>query len=104
MESDSSLTASLIRIVIQYGLSSTTWTVIAAVFIAVGIVTRTITGFQSRSGAVIDTEAPRSARMTPYWFPWLGHSLSFTWDHAKCIQRSMLVFFFFTPREKIDKI
>lgn len=92
MDGDFSLTASLIQTIIRYGLSSTTWAAIAAVLIAVAVITRIVTGFQSRSGAVSDAEEPRSARMTPYWFPWLGHSLSFAWDHAKCAQSAMLVF------------
>ena len=91
MESEYSLISYVIRTLIRYALSSATWMAIAVVVFSVSIVTRIITGFQSGSGAVGNAEEPRVVRMTPYWFPWLGHSLSFAWDHVKCIQGARLV-------------
>lgn len=94
MESEYSLVSYVIRTLINYALSSATWMAITVVVVTVSIFTRIITGFQSGSGAVTNTEEPRPVRMTPYWFLWLGHSFSFAWDYVKCIQGARLVFLF----------
>lgn len=66
------------------------WTAVAAVLGLSCIATRVITGLQSRS-ATTDIGESRPIRMTPYWIPWIGHSLSFVWDNEGFIQKAMFV-------------
>lgn len=75
---------------IQDGLANATWkTVVVAFLVILCIATRIITGLQSSHG-VKDAGETRPVRMAPYWFPWLGHGLSFAWDHASCIKKARL--------------
>lgn len=66
------------------GLSELTWTTIFAVFIFSCIATRVISGLQSRQ-RVNDPAETRTSRLAPYWFPWVGHGISFLWDHMGLI-------------------
>lgn len=63
------------------GLSELTWTTIVALFIFSCIATRLISGLQSRQ-RVDDPAEPRTSRLAPYWLPWIGHGISFLWDHV----------------------
>lgn len=62
------------------GLSELTWTTTLAVIVFSCIATRIISGLQSRQ-RVHDPTEPRTSRLAPYWFPWVGHGISFLWDH-----------------------
>ena len=76
---------------IQDGLDNATWKTVVVAFLAIlCIATRIITGLQSSYGVKYTGES-RPVRMAPYWFPWLGHGLSFAWDHASCIKKARLV-------------
>ena len=75
---------------IQDGLANATWKTVVVAFLAVVcIATRIITGLQSSYG-VKGAGDSRPVRMAPYWFPWLGHGLSFAWDHTSCIKSARL--------------
>lgn len=75
---------------IQDGLDNATWKTVVVAFLAIlCIATRIITGLQSSYGVKYTGES-RPVRMAPYWFPWLGHGLSFAWDHASCIKKARL--------------
>ncbi|KAE8378709.1 cytochrome P450 [Aspergillus bertholletiae] len=60
--------------------SELAWPLLAAVLVFCCIATRIISGFQSRVDST--TEQTQSVKTVPYWFPWLGHSLSFIRNHV----------------------
>lgn len=66
------------------------WTDVTAVLALSCIATRVVTGLQSRS-ATTDIGESRPIRMTPYWIPWIGHSLSFALDNEGFIQKARFV-------------
>ena len=71
------------------GSSELVWLLLAAVLVFCCIATRIISGFQSRVDS--KTEQPQSVKTLPYWFPWLGHSLSFIWDHVSFTEKTRSV-------------
>lgn len=71
------------------GSSELVWPLLATVLVLCCIATRIISGFQSRVDS--KTEQPQSVKTLPYWFPWLGHSLSFVWDHVSFTEKSRSV-------------
>ena len=66
------------------GLSELTWTTCLAVLVFTCIATRLISGLQSRRESA--SAEPRASRLAPYWFPWIGHGLSFVWDHVSLFE------------------
>ncbi|KAB8214357.1 cytochrome P450 [Aspergillus novoparasiticus] len=68
------------------GSSELVWPLLATVLVLCCIATRIISGFQSRVDS--KTEQPQSVKTLPYWFPWLGHSLSFIWDHISFTEKT----------------
>lgn len=89
MENYHSLTDSLIEVA-KDALSGVTWVTLLVILTVTCITTRIITGFQCRSSKT-DAGDFRPVRMAPYWFPWLGHSLSFAWGLSGCVRRARLV-------------
>ncbi|KAL4804875.1 cytochrome P450 [Aspergillus unguis] len=63
--------------------------VIAAIFVltCVVIVTRIISGLQSFAGSR-DSGHSRRPGIVPYWIPWLGHSISFSGNHIKFLEKA----------------
>ncbi|KAJ5090374.1 hypothetical protein N7532_009058 [Penicillium argentinense] len=84
MEKYETPTNGLIQMV-RDGLPEMTWMTFFAVLAFSCIATRIISGLQGRQ-QTRDPSEPRASRLAPYWFPWLGHSLSFTWNHASLFQ------------------
>ncbi|PYH42602.1 putative RNA12 protein [Aspergillus saccharolyticus JOP 1030-1] len=73
------------------GFNSVGWTTWVALLVSVCVATRLISGLQSRLGnETTEAGVPRSARMVPYWVPWIGHGLSFVRDHVKLIAHARL--------------
>ncbi|KAL4868233.1 hypothetical protein BDV12DRAFT_186067 [Aspergillus spectabilis] len=58
------------------------------IFTIVIIVTRILSGIQSRTGQPRDTAQPRRPRTLPYWIPWFGHSLSFARNHIVFLENA----------------
>lgn len=75
---------------VRNGLPQLTWSTFLAVLVFSCIATRVITGLQCRHHEHDPTE-PRTARLAPYWAPWIGHGLSFIWDHVKLLSGIRLV-------------
>ncbi|KAL4898399.1 cytochrome P450 [Aspergillus ambiguus] len=71
----------------QTNLRELGWLVLCLV-IAICISTRIITGLQSRTGARTMTTNARPVRTVAYWVPWLGHGISFVWDHVALIEKA----------------
>ncbi|KAJ5105182.1 hypothetical protein NUU61_002529 [Penicillium alfredii] len=68
------------------GTSELIWPMFLAVVVLSCIATRLITGLQSSQHEQDPTE-PRTARLAPYWFPWMGHGVSFLWNHVNLFTR-----------------
>ena len=64
-----------------------TWTALIAVLVFFCIATRIVTGIQSRPGRT-DPEEPQTVRMVPYWFPWIGHGFSLSWDYLSFMEKT----------------
>ena len=75
---------------LQNSLSELGWPGLLAILVGSCIVTRILTGIWSNGPKVKDGQ-PRLVRTTPYWFPWLGHGLSFVWNHVSLISKARLV-------------
>ncbi|KAL4912447.1 cytochrome P450 [Aspergillus aurantiobrunneus] len=52
------------------------------------ILTRILSGLQSRAGKTRDTTQPRRPGIVPYWIPWLGHSISFAQNHIGFLENA----------------
>ncbi|BCR83876.1 cytochrome P450 [Aspergillus chevalieri] len=81
-----SLADNLIKIA-KDALSESTWMIVLVALAVTCITTRIITGFQCCSSKT-DAGDFRPVRMAPYWFPWLGHSLSFAWNMTSCVRKA----------------
>ncbi|KAJ5126183.1 hypothetical protein N7526_008360 [Penicillium atrosanguineum] len=79
MERHTTSTSHLIQTV-RNGLSEMTWTTFFAVLVFSCIATRVISGLQSRQREY-DPKEPRTSRLAPYWFPWIGHGFQIVWNH-----------------------
>lgn len=90
MESYLSLADNLIEIA-KDALSGLTWVTVLVTLAVTCITTRIITDFQCRSSKTVSGDF-RPVRIAPYWFPWLGHSLSFAWSMTSCVRKARLAF------------
>ncbi|RAL04981.1 cytochrome P450 [Aspergillus ibericus CBS 121593] len=77
----------LLRLV-RDGLARIGWPALVAILVSICVLTRLITGFQSRLRGSPEAGHPRPVRTVPYWLPWLGHGPAFAWDHVSLIQKS----------------
>ncbi|EAW08003.1 cytochrome P450 [Aspergillus clavatus NRRL 1] len=64
------------------------WPTLLAIIVFSCLATRIITGFQSWPEKGAGAGLPRLIRTVPYWVPWLGHGISFGWDHVVTHQES----------------
>ncbi|KAJ6127436.1 hypothetical protein N7523_003048 [Penicillium sp. IBT 18751x] len=90
MERHTTSTSILVQ-TIRDCLSGMTWTAFLGVLVFSCIATRVISGLQSRQRE-FDLNAPRTSRLAPYWFPWLGHGFQIVWNHLglfKSLRESM---------------
>ncbi|PLB37253.1 cytochrome P450 [Aspergillus candidus] len=72
---------------LQNNLSELGWPGLLAILVGSCIVTRILTGIWS-NGPKVEEGQPRRVRTTPYWFPWLGHGLSFVWNHVRLLTKA----------------
>jgi hypothetical protein len=68
-------------------LTALGWTALCAAAL-ICIITRVITGLQSRTDGSSKTSDARPVRTVAYWIPWLGHGISFVWDHISLIEKA----------------
>ncbi|KAE8348107.1 cytochrome P450 [Aspergillus coremiiformis] len=71
---------------IRSSSSELVWPLLGATLVFCCIATRIISGIQSRVGD--QPGQSQSIRTVPYWFPWLGHSISFMWNHVKFTEKA----------------
>ncbi|KAF7719240.1 Uncharacterized protein PECH_004832 [Penicillium ucsense] len=72
---------------VEYLWSSFTWVTWIAVYVCLCLVTRFVSGVQSRrTTPAQDGKKAQCPRTTPYWFPWLGHSVSILWNHLSLLE------------------
>ncbi|KAJ5145603.1 uncharacterized protein N7515_000167 [Penicillium bovifimosum] len=63
------------------------WSNVFTFVVIVCITTRVITGIQSRRREQ-DPSKTQTVRLAPYWFPWIGHSPAFLWNHVRFFIRA----------------
>ncbi|KAL5360195.1 cytochrome P450 [Aspergillus floccosus] len=68
-------------------LTALGWTALCAV-VLICISTRVITGLQSRPDESSKISDGRPVRTVAHWVPWLGHGISFVWDHVALIEKA----------------
>lgn len=88
MEEYVSSSDNLIQIIWD-GCAEWAWTICIAVLISSFVATRVITGFQNRPSQR-GSEKPHTARMVPYWFPWIGHGFSILWNYLGYVEWARL--------------
>lgn len=69
---------------VRDGASNLTWVTLLAMLVFSCVATRVITGFQSHQRA--SGSETRTARLAPYWLPWMGHGIQFLWNHVSFLE------------------